>query len=737
MTARRHAGSSADREASGPTTRSGIAHRSRTWWIASASLALLAVVALGWWRFGKPAEPVIADGSLGGSNILLITIDTLRADRLGAYGNVNGLTPTLDRLSAEGLRFDAAYSSVPLTLPAHASILTGLEPFSHGVRNNTSFRLGDTPTLASALKAAGYRTGAFIGAFVLNGRFGLARGFDVYDDRYGHLRSEADFHIAERPAERVMDPAIQWILQPKESETQPRHPWFAWIHLYDPHAPYQAPPAYRMNRSPYDAEVAYVDATIGHGLEKLRTARALDRTVIVVTSDHGESLGEHGESTHGLFAYNSTLHVPLIIAGPGLPARRVESPVGHVDIAPTILAWLGVAGPGRLDGRSLLSPRQLPDARLLYFEALDANLTRGWAPLIGVITDGWKYIDLPIPELYDLAQDPAESHNLAASDPDRVRQLRSRLAALTNERRPTAGGAASEPDAETARRLASLGYVGSLQPGGRRDYSNEDDPKRLVELNELFNTAITDYGDGRSDTALRKLQGVLSKRPDFLAARTSAAAILSGTGRAQEAIALLRAAPEPSQSSATVQTKLGLAYDAAGNLTEAARCLESAARLRAGDTETLNGLGVVYARMKRFDDGRRTLRAALALDANAAGVWNNLGILEMSAGRPHDATAAFRQAVEIDPDFAAAWRGLGAAIVADDPKRAAIAWERTVTLDPQDFDTLFNLGVVLSNSPSPADALPYLKRFVATAPRSRYGSDIARLNTMIDRIERR
>lgn len=736
MTIRRRAHASANREGSGPTTRSGSAHGSRAWWIAAAGLALLAAVALGWWRLREPTEIVIADGSLRGSNVLLITIDTLRADRLGAYGNANGLTPTLDRLSAEGLRFDAAYSSVPLTLPAHASILTGLEPFSHGVRNNTSFRLGDTPTLATALKAAGYRTGAFIGAFVLNGRFGLARGFDVYDDRYGHLRSEADFHIAERPADRVMEPAIQWILQPKEPEARPGHPWFAWIHLYDPHAPYQAPPAYRENRSLYDAEVAYVDATIGRALDQLRAARALDRTVIVVTADHGESLGEHGESTHGLFAYNSTLHVPLIVAGPGVPARRVQSPVGHVDIAPTIFAWLGVAAPGRLDGRPLLSPQQLPDNRALYFEALDANLTRGWAPLMGVTTGRWKYTDLPIPELYDLGHDPAESLNLAGSDPDRVRQMRSRLAALTNERRPAAGGA-SEPDAETARRLASLGYVGSLQPGRRRDFSNEDDPKRLVELNELFNTAITDYGDGRSDDALQKLRSVLSKRPDFLAARTSAAAILTGTGRAKEAIALLRLAPEPGQSSATVQTKLGLAHDAAGNLTEAARCLENAVRLRAGDTEALNGLGVVYARMKRFDDGRRTLQAALALDASAPGVWNNLGILEMSAGRPHDAATAFRQAVKIDSDFAAAWQGLGAAIVADDPKGAVAAWERTVTLDPQDFDTLYNLGVVLANGPSPADALLYLKRFVATAPRSRYGPDIARLNSMIRRIERR
>src|SRR5437867_4204814 len=268
---------------------------------AAVAAAVIAAGALAVWFFSLRRPVPIAPGSAAGSNVLLITIDTLRADRVGAYGTASGLTPALDRLAASGLRFDAAFTPVPLTLAAHASILTGLEPFSHGIRNNTGFKLGDTPTLATMLKSAGYRTAAFVGAFVLSARFGLNRGFDEYDDRYGHTGGRADFRVAERRAERVIEPAIEWILRPPPPApgavaggSDQRRPWFAWIHLYDPHAPYEAPPEYARGRAPYDGEVAYADAMIGRGLERLRAAGQLDRSMVVVIGDHGESLGEHG-----------------------------------------------------------------------------------------------------------------------------------------------------------------------------------------------------------------------------------------------------------------------------------------------------------------------------------------------------------------------------------------------------------------------------------------------------------
>jgi arylsulfatase A-like enzyme/Flp pilus assembly protein TadD len=751
VTARRRARRGAGRLSSTPaaSSRNTRANLRR----AALVTALLAGVALGaWFIRGVRHPPRISPGSAAGSNVLLITIDTLRADRVGAYGNPSGLTPTLDRLAGSGLRFDAAFTPVPMTLPAHASILTGLEPFSHGIRNNTAFRLGETPTLATMLKKAGYRTGAFVGAFVLNARFGLNRDFDEYDDRCGHGGDAADFHVAERPAERVIQPATEWILG-KAPATDPAPvgtvstvttekpgraaPWFAWVHLYDPHAPYQAPPEYRRGRSPYDAEVAYTDAMIGRGLDALRAAGQLDRTIVIVVGDHGEALGEHGESSHGLFAYGSTLRVPMIVSAPGIRPHVVRTPVAHVDVVPTVLELLGMSIPSGLDGRSLLGADDgTNDSRAFYFEALDANLTRGWAPLVGVMADGWKYIDLPIPELYDLEHDPDEAHNLATRDQERLRVLQARLKGVAGSRKPAPGAARAATDAETTQRLASLGYVGSAEPTGKRTFSEADDPKNLVALNESFYTAIRDQNNGQSETALRELRAVVAERPDFLAARRSAAAIQSALGRPAESIELLQSAPGAA-ASATVQAELGLVLEGQGHLAEAATYLETAVRLREGDLETINSLAVVYARLRRFEDGRRLFRQVIDADPHATATWNNLGILEMSAGDRRAAADAFQHAVTADPGYGAAWQGLGAALVATDAAGATQAWQRAVVLEPRDYDSLFNLGIVLSERPEPREALPYLKRFVAEAPRDRYVRDIARGAALITRIERR
>jgi hypothetical protein len=381
------------------------------------------------------------------------------------------------------------------------------------------------------LKAAGYRTGAFVGAFVLSAKFGLNRDFDVYDDRIGYKGDPAGVRIAERRAERVIGPATEWIVGSDRSR-----PWFAWVHLYDPHAPYQAPPEYGRGRSPYDAEVAYTDAMIARGLDTLRAAGQLDRTIVIAVADHGESLGEHGEATHGLFAYDATLRVPMIVSAPGIRARVVRTPVASVDLVPTVLELLGIAVPSGLDGRSLLTIEddRTRSPRALYFEALDANLTRGWAPLVGVRVDGWKYIDLPIPELYDLQHDSQEAHNLVERDPVRSRVLQARLKDVAGNHKPDAVRAVM--DAETSQRLASLGYIGSAETTDKRAFSAADDPKNLVGLNEAFYTAMNQQFDGHRESALATLRDIVARRPDFLAARMSAAAIL-GSDRPAEAIA--------------------------------------------------------------------------------------------------------------------------------------------------------------------------------------------------------
>src|SRR5262245_43827798 len=330
--------------------------------------------------------------------IVLITIDTLRADHLGCYGAAGAATPVLDGLAREGVLYEDATSVAPVTLVAHATILTGLIPPAHGVRSNGSFRLpAEVTTLAERLHARGFATGAFVGSFVLSHEFGLDQGFDTYDDTLPRQRPDRKFDFAERRAVEVLSRAADWAVAKKDG------PFFLWAHVYDPHAPYDPPPPFDRTFAdrPYDGEIAYVDSEIGKFLERLRGARILDRALLVVTADHGEGLGEHGESTHGLFLYQSTLHVPLIVRPPGgrSPGQRVARTIGLVDLAPTILASAGVPWTGPTQGRPLAevageghTKGEASSVDGYYIENLLPHISFGWAGLRGFRSGNWKLI---------------------------------------------------------------------------------------------------------------------------------------------------------------------------------------------------------------------------------------------------------------------------------------------------------------------------------------------------------
>jgi arylsulfatase A-like enzyme len=638
---------------------------SRSWW--RVFTAITAVVIIAAWcpacGGGGRANAGLHSGALRGSNLLLVTIDTLRADRVGAYGG-GALTPALDRLAANGVRFARAHAHAPLTLPAHTSILTGLVPATHGVHNNGVAGLdAQAPTLAGQLHAVGYRTGAFVGAFVLDARFGLSRGFDVYDDKVGSDTGPITFAFAERRADQVTKVVGDWITtapNPEPRAPGPERPWFAWIHLFDPHAPYRAPEARAAN--PYDNEVAYTDAQLGALFERLRSAGQLDRTLIVILADHGESLGEHGEATHGLFAYDATLKIPLIIAGPLIHSAAPGDPAGQADVLPTVLDLLGVAAPPRIDGHSLLDAMRGVAAppRPIYFEALDAYLTRNWAPLTGVVDGNWKYIDLPEPELYDLDRDPGEQHNLAGREPDRMVALQRRLtswspasAALSRAR-----GVPLDPDA--AARLRALGYAAvQAPPAAGKQYGVGDDPKRLLDLDRRYQQALTMTGDREYGQAAALLRSVIAERPDFTLAYTNLASVLIESGRPQDAVQMLEEAAKGGIATPEIPARLGAAYLAAGNPARAAATLAPLVARSEGGLDAVNTLGIARSQLGRFDEGRRLFAQVLKQSPDSATTWNNLGLLEMSARRPREAAQAFERAVAADPRFGPAWQGLG------------------------------------------------------------------------------
>ena len=470
---------------------------------------------------------------------------------------------------------------------------------------------------------------------------------------------------------------------------------------------------------------------LGQLFDRLRAAHALDRTLVIVTADHGESLGEHGETTHGLFAYDATLAVPLILAGPSIgPGSSTRLSATSTSCRRCSICSVSACRPG-LDGESLVHPPA--SDRALYFEALDANLTRGWAPLTGVVRGGWKYIDLPIPELYDLAADPGETKNLADRDRARMDAMAAALKSIVSS--GSAAGAPRALDADAAARLRSLGYTGGLAGPRARPYTDADDPKRLVGLSERFDTALEWFSEGRRDEALQAFEAIVAERPDFNTARTSAATALLSEGRAADAVALLRQAPPDQAGSPEILAKLGAAMSAAGDLAGAVATLERARQAGDENPDLFNDLGVIYARLGRTADARRMFETLVRQAPSAAGTWFNLGVLELGAGRAEAAAAALRRAVDAAPSYGEAWQALGAALVESDPNGAIDAWRRAEPLRPKDYDLLFNLGMTLADRHRGPEAVPYLERFLREAPRDRYARDMPAVRAALARAK--
>ncbi len=703
-----------------------------------AKTTLLAVLVLpvffsGCSATGPASDRVaLASASLRGYNLLVVTVDTLRADALGSYGSSGKSTPNLDRLATEGLRFESAYAHATTTLASHASLFTGRYPPAHGVRDNGSFRLQDAETtLAETLRGAGYRTAAFVGAFVLDARFGLNQGFELYDDRYGEESAFTDFNFVERRAEEVLARTEAWIRQ------EDARPYFAWAHLFDPHAPYEPPSPYRERHAsvPYEGEVEYADSALGALLERLRAAGKLERTLVVATADHGESRGEHGETTHGTFAYDSTLRVPLILWCPGALAPGVyRAPMGHVDLAATLIDAFGLTATSELHGRSLLHPDR-PAA--IYFETLNGFFTQGLAPLTGLISGSYKYIDLPLPELYDLDSDPRETNNVLEREESRAREMKAALEELVASLEGTEAMDARplSVDPATERKLQALGYLGAAAPSGVEKFSVDDDPKSQIAIVEKHRTAMARYASGSAEEAISLLQEVIRVRPRASMAYLNLASIQFATGRVADSIATLQNAAAIDSGNPWIAGRLGSILSEAGAPDQSLPWLQAASEKAPGDAEILNSLGVTYARLGRPEEALAVFDRVLALDPSSASTYNNQGSAYLQLKSYEKARKSFEQAIELAPGFSLAHEGLGGVYLeTGKPAEAAAAWKEVVRLAPRNYDALYNVGMLLVQLGRNQEALPYLERFAAEAPARLYGEDIPRVRRIVQEI---
>jgi arylsulfatase A-like enzyme/Tfp pilus assembly protein PilF len=635
--------------------------------VAIVALAV-AVGGVGWYLASRTSR------INGIRNVVLISIDTCRADRLSCYGFKRQTTPHVDAIARDGVLFREALSPVPLTTPAHSSMLTGTYPPTHGVRLNNGLGLTDASvTLAELLKDAGYRTAAFVGGFPLDAQFGLNQGFDTYDCRFTK-KSETTSFYAERTAQEVSRPALAWL------DGVADQPFFLFLHYYDAHLPFEPPPPFASAYpdDPYAGEIAYVDSWIGQVVERLKALHAYDDTLLIVTGDHGESLGEHGEKSHGFFVYQGSQHVPLVIRAPGgRKGLRSDDRVSLVDLVPTVLDLTGLKTPPHVQGatlRAALEGRTSNDPRRpLYCESLEATQF-GCSSLNAIVEGRWKYIRAPREELYDLSRDPGEANNLVANEPQVVLRLREGLETMLQELDASAvlrTGSDIDPDA--VRRLQSLGYVGGGATQERAAFDpGLEDPKdfaptfvRLEKANALFHSQ-------RNHEAEAELTAIVASRPRLVAAHEQLAQIARRDRRTADAVeqyaTIVRILSEsekdpgrrPSVRSdlATAHFNLAFALRESGQERDAIAHYEQALACKPDYVDARNSLGLTLVHVGRVDDAISQYEAALRTEPSHAQVHNNLGNALQQSGRLAEAIAHYEKALAAKPDLVSALTNL-------------------------------------------------------------------------------
>ena len=642
--------------------------------VLGSVLVLMAIPLAGgiWWWSSRPTI-----------NILLITLDTTRADRIGCYGYQPAQTPTLDELAAKGVRFERAYTPAPLTLPSHSSLMTGLYPPEHGLRTNGKGKLPtEIPTLAENLTKAGYDTGGFVASFVLNAKFGLNRGFAAYDDDMsGTDPTEHGLH-RQRPGSRVVDLALNWLRQPR------RKPFFCWVHLYDPHFPYVPHTdefGDRFQKRPYDGELAYVDGQVKRLLAHLDSTGQRERTLIVVVGDHGEGLDEHGEHEHGVTLYNSVLHVPWIWSGPHVKSGGlIKQPVCLVDFWATLADTLGTSRPVQQSGRSLRKALQGGEISPgeYYGATDDPLLEHGWSPLRSLTTVQWKYIRTPDVELYDLLADPHETKNLASARPAQIKDCEQRLAALERRMTPREGaGVLLSPQEERA--LRSLGYLA----GDAKELPAQGEPlpdvKRMLPRHNALNRVRDQLAAGKLAEGEQALRRLLAEDPKHLKPQFLLAEVLI----------------------------------AQSNYTDGQQLLNEIIKHHPDESDAWFQLGLIEAAQQRDAQAVPHFLKALQLKSDQIGAMYNLGLALTRLGKPNEAQSYLEEALEIDPAFVNAHIALGTAISVQGGVVEAIDhYRQALAYDSGAVEAHSNLAILLTGQNQMGEAGQHFAQAAKLAP---------------------
>ena len=641
-------------------------------------------------------------------NVLLITLDTTRADRLGCYGYNEALTPAMDSIARDGVLFERAYATAPLTLPSHASLFTGLYNPEHGITTNGRGKYSaPNLMLSEVLAAADYQTAAFVASFVLDARFGLNRGFQVYDDEIRDTSHKGDVLHRERNGAAVVDSALRWL------KTRQASPFYCWVHLYDPHFPYQSHPAEfgeKFRERPYDAEIAYVDLQLERLLSELKESGLESSTLIVIVGDHGEGLGDHIEENHGYTLYNSTQHVPLIFKCPGVTVagHRHQLPVSLVDVLPTICNLLGQPVPEKISGRSVTDALQGRSIESVdcYSATDDPFLHEGWSPLRSLTTERWKYIRTTRPELFDLRNDPQEKHNLAESN---VQQLKAMELSLSQmEQRMIAQASSNVQLSERELRiLQSLGYVGQSDPDQPVPTSDTPllDIKDMLQYDVDARAAYNMMQNGQVDKAITSLQEVVSRSPGHAASRFFLGQALEMKGDLPGAITSYEQALQIKPDHMDALIRLGAAHGTSGRLQQAIGYFEQAVKINPESVSARLNLGRAQLYEGQFQKAAENLDFALELDPELPGVRLMLCEALRKAGRGEEAIPYLNEELRRDPRSVPARMNLAAIVAIDQPQQAVQLLMEAQRLNPGNPHISFQMGEVRLSQNQPAEAI--------------------------------